>query len=131
MTVNIVKPHFPEFVTQELWDMYPRGGDLPPDGPDQPSAQHPYALALRRFFETDEMPESGIRGLRRGYLGCVTYADRQLGKLLDVLEGTRLLENTIVAYTADHGEMLGKFGMWWKCSLYEDSAREPRSRYVH
>jgi choline-sulfatase len=125
LTVNIVKPHFPEFVTQELWDMYPHGGDLPRYGPDQPSANHPFALALRRFFETSEITESDIRGLRRGYLGCVTHVDRQLGRLLDVLEGTDLLKNTMVAYTADHGEMLGKFGMWWKCSLYEDSARVP------
>ena len=42
-----------------------------------------------------------------------------------MLEGTGLMKNTLVAYTADHGEMLGKFGMWWKCSLYEDSARVP------
>jgi choline-sulfatase len=125
LTVNIVKPHFPEFVTRELWDMYPHGGDLPRYGPDQPSANHPFALALRRFFETNEISGPDIRGLRRGYLGCVTHADRQLGRLLDVLEGTGLLKNTVVAYTADHGEMLGKFGMWWKCSLYEDSARVP------
>jgi len=124
-TVNIGDPHFPEFVTKELWDMYPNGGDLPRYGPDQPSANHPFALALRKFFQTDEFPEASIRGLRRGYLGKVTYADRQLGRLLDVLEGTGLLKNTVVAYTADHGEMLGKFGMWWKCSLYEDSARVP------
>jgi choline-sulfatase len=125
LTVNIVKPHFPEFVTQELWEMYPHGGTLPRYGPDQPSANHPFALAMRRFFETNEFSEADIRGLRRGYLGCVTQVDRQLGRLLDVLEGTGLLKNTVVAYTADHGEMLGKFGMWWKCSLYEDSARVP------
>ena len=116
---------FPEFVTQELWEMYPHGGTLPRYGPDQPSANHRFALAMRRFFETNEFSDADIRGLRRGYLGCVTQVDRQLGRLLDVLEGTGLLKNTVVAYTADHGEMLGKFGMWWKCSLYEDSARVP------
>jgi choline-sulfatase len=31
----------------------------------------------------------------------------------------------VVIYTSDHGEMLGKFGMWWKCSMYEDSLRVP------
>jgi choline-sulfatase len=51
--------------------------------------------------------------------------DRQLGRLLDALEATGLRENTLVIYTSDHGEMLGKFGMWWKCSLYEDSVRVP------
>jgi len=125
LTVNILKPHFPFFVTQELWEIYPHGADLPRYGPDQATANHPFALYLRSFFETADMPESAIRGLRRGYLGCVTEADRQLGRLLDALEGTGLIKNTLVAYTADHGEMLGKFGMWWKCSLYEDSARVP------
>lgn len=125
LDVNIVAPHFPVYVTQELWDMYPQGGDLPRYGRDQESARHPYAEDLRRHFETDQTSEEQTRGIRRGYLGCITEADRQLGKLLDVLERTGLLQNTIVAYTSDHGDMMGKFGMWWKCSLYEDSARVP------
>jgi choline-sulfatase len=125
MDVNLDNPHFPHYVTQELWDKYPQGEDLPAYGADSDSANHPYALDLRAHFQTGEFTESQIRGLRRGYLGCVTYVDQELGRLLDVLEETRLMENTIVVYTSDHGEMLGKFGMWWKCSLYEDSARVP------
>jgi len=125
LTVNIIKPHFPVYDTQELWDMYPHGGTLPPYGPDQPTANHPFALSLRRFFQTSKFPETNIRGLRRGYLGCVTFVDRQLGRVLDALKGAGLLDNTVVAYTADHGEMLGKFGMWWKNNLYEDAARVP------
>ena len=92
---------------------------------EQASAQHPFALALRQHFETADISEAATRGLRRGYLGCVTEVDRQLGRILDALERTGLAENTVVAYTSDHGEMLGKFGMWWKCSLYEDSTRVP------
>ncbi len=125
LAVNILKPHFPQMVTQELWDMYPNGGTLPRYGTDQATAQHPFAVSLRRHFETSEMTEAQIRGLRRGYLGCVTEADRQLGKLLDALDRSGQVENTMIAYTSDHGEMLGKFGMWWKCSLYDDSARIP------
>jgi choline-sulfatase len=48
-----------------------------------------------------------------------------MGRLLDALKQAGLEERTVVVYTSDHGEMLGKFGMWWKCSLYEDSARVP------
>lgn len=125
VSVNTSKPHFPNEVTQELWDMYKDHADWPAHGTDCESANHPYARDLRKHFRTDEFKPEWIRGLRRGYYGCVTYLDRQLGTLLDVLEETGQLDNTVVAYTSDHGEMLGKFGMWWKCSLYDDSARVP------
>ena len=125
VAVNINKPHFPHHVTPEMWDLYPEGGDLPEHSVDCDSAQHPYAQDLRAHFETDAFSEEQVRGLRRGYLGCVTFVDEQLGKLLGALERTGQLVSTNVIYTSDHGEMLGKFGMWWKCSLYEDSARVP------
>jgi choline-sulfatase len=125
LSINIGPPHFPHFVTQELWDMYPDGGDMPEFGSECLSANHPYARDLRDHFQMDTFSEKDIRGLRRGYLGCVTYVDRQIGRLLDTLEETGQLEDTVFVYTSDHGEMLGKFGMWWKCSMYEDSVRIP------
>ncbi|NUN94817.1 MAG: sulfatase-like hydrolase/transferase, partial [Candidatus Omnitrophica bacterium] len=125
LDLNLVKPHFPHFVSQELWDHYADHEDLPQYGREVETAQHPFAQDLRAHFQTDQFTESQTRGLRRGYYGCVAFIDRQLGRVLDVLEETGLSERTIVAYTSDHGEMLGKFGMWWKCSLYEDSARVP------
>lgn len=125
LELNLSKPHFPHMVTEELWNLYPQGEDLPLYGAECESANHPYARDLRTHFQTDRFDPDRIRGLRRGYLGCVTYIDRQVGKVLDVLESEGLLANTVVAYTTDHGEMLGKFGLWWKCSLYEDSVRVP------
>lgn len=125
MEVNLGAPHFPHFVTQAEWDAYPNGGDLPRFGRDQASAQHPIAQDLRRHFETDLFAEADVRGLRRGYLGCISFVDSQLGRLLDAYDRLGLRRDTVVVYTSDHGEMLGKFGMWWKCSLYEDSVRVP------
>jgi len=125
LEVNVVKPHFPHKVTKELWDMYEGHEDMPEYLLDCEPAQHPYARDLRAHFQTEKFTENSTRKLRRGYYGCVTYVDRQLGRLLDTLEETELLDNTVVVYTSDHGEMLGKFGMWWKCSLYEDSSRVP------
>ncbi|NOY81915.1 MAG: sulfatase-like hydrolase/transferase [Kiritimatiellaeota bacterium] len=125
LAINTGAPHFPHFAPSEFWDMYPQGADLPEYGPDAASARHPVARDLRAHFETDRFAEFQVRGLRRGYLACVSWVDRQLGRLLDALEARGLRERTNVVYTADHGEMLGKFGMWWKCSLYEDSVRVP------
>jgi len=125
LIVCITAPHFPHVTTGELWDLYADCGDLHPYGKEQESAQHPYARDLRDHFETEQFAEEQMRGLRRGYLSCVTFVDRQLGRLLECLEQNGLQSSTNVIYTADHGEMLGKFGMWWKCSLYEDSIRIP------
>ena len=124
MEINLNAPHFPHHVTQELWDMYASDADLPEYGEETESARHQYARDLRRHFGTDAM-EPVIREHRRGYFGRVTWVDRQLGRLLDALETNGLMERTSVVYTSDHGEMLGKFGMWWKGSMYEDSLRVP------
>lgn len=124
-TVNTGNPHFPHFVTQELWDMYPEGGDLPAHGINEDTAKHPAAQSLRDHFQTETFSKEQARGLRRGYLGCVTWTDAALGQLIDALESTGQLKDTVIVYCSDHGEMLGKFGMWWKCSLYEDSMRVP------
>jgi choline-sulfatase len=123
--VNTLKPHFPHNVTAELWEKYEDHEDLPAHGRDAASANHPYAADLRKHFQTDAFKEEQVRGLRRGYYGCVTFTDSLIGRLLDTLNAEGLTQNTVFAYSSDHGEMLGKFGMWWKSSLYEDSARVP------
>jgi choline-sulfatase len=125
MVVNISNPHFPHTARPELWDMYSDKEDLPLFGSECESAQHPYAEVMRRHFETDLFTEEQIRGLRRGYYACITFVDQQLGRLTKALESASLSDSTNVVYSSDHGEMLGKFGMWWKCNLYEDSVRIP------
>lgn len=125
LTVNLTAPHFPHYTTPERWTEYADAGDLPDLGVDEPSASHPYAADLRRHFQTEGFSEEQIRGLRRGYLGCIAFVDEQLGRLLDTLDATRQCDDTVVIYTSDHGEMLGTFGMWWKCSMFEDSLRVP------
>lgn len=125
ISINIGAPHFPHLVTQERWDRYAEAADLPRYGPEEPTANHPYARDLRDYFSTDGFTEEQVRGLRRGYLGCVDYVDQQLGRVLDAIQTTGLDNDTLVIYTSDHGEMLGTFGMWWKCSMYEDSVRVP------
>ncbi len=125
LSVNINHPHFPHYTSRNLWDLYPQGGDLPDYGEESESANHPRAREVREHFQTDQFTEAQVRGQRRGYLACVTFADRQLARLVEALKNAGLYDDTNVIYTSDHGEMLGKFGMWWKCSLYEDASRIP------
>jgi choline-sulfatase len=125
MVINLMKPHFPLWTNREFWEMYQEGVGLPEYGADCNSAQHPYAADLRCYFETNQFTNEQILGLRRGYFGCVSFIDRQIGRIMDTMEQSDLQGNTNLIYTADHGEMLGKFGLWWKSSMNDDSIRIP------
>ena len=69
-------------------------------------------------------PES-LRRLRRAYYGLVTYLDDKVGGLLATLEETGLLDNTVVVFTSDHGDMLCEKEMVQKRCFYEWSCRVP------
>ena len=59
------------------------------------------------------------------YYGMVTYVDEEFGRILKKLDDLGLRDNTIILYTADHGEMLGDRGIWYKNSFYDGSASIP------
>src|SRR5262249_49357196 len=62
---------------------------------------------------------------RAAYYGMVTELDEYVGEMIDDLERAGALNNTIIIYTADHGEMLGDHGLWLKRALFEGAARVP------
>ncbi len=125
VAINMLAPHFPHYCREKLWEKYAFAEDLPELGIEQESAQHPRAIESRVHFQTETFSDADIRGLRRGYYACIDYLDQQLGRVIDTVNRIGLGESTNIIYASDHGEMLGKFGMWWKCSLYEDSVRIP------
>ncbi len=62
---------------------------------------------------------------REAYYACVDFVDDCIGELMDGLEQAGLLENTIVIYTSDHGEMAGLHGLWGKVVHFEPSVGVP------
>ena len=71
------------------------------------------------------MRDDHRRNARHAYYGMISYIDAKMGALLETLEKTGLAENTIVVFTADHGEMMGERGMWYKQHFFEWAARVP------
>ena len=63
--------------------------------------------------------------VRKHYAACVTYADAQVGRLLERLRQTGAAENTIVILWGDHGWHLGEHAVWGKHALFEESLRSP------
>jgi arylsulfatase A-like enzyme len=60
-----------------------------------------------------------------GYYAHITALDEQFGRVIDALEKTGQLENTIVVYTSDHGDMLGSQGWTNKQLPFDESTRVP------
>lgn len=65
-----------------------------------------------------------------GYFGACEAIDADFGRLLAYLKSAGLEEDTIIAFTSDHGEMLGSHGLMTKGVCFEESIRVPMSIYV-
>ena len=63
--------------------------------------------------------------VRKHYAACVSYADEQIGQILQRLDELELRKNTIVVLWGDHGWHLGEHAIWGKHSLFEESLRSP------
>jgi arylsulfatase A-like enzyme len=79
--------------------------------------REPHALKRPAGFD--------IRALTALYYGAVTWADAMVGRMLRALENSGLAEDTIVVFTADHGDNLGSHHQWNKGVLLEESIRVP------
>ncbi len=66
----------------------------------------------------------------RAYLASVSYADAQLGRLLDALDDSPYADNTIIVLWSDHGWHLGEKEHWRKATLWEQVTRVPLIIYA-
>ena len=71
------------------------------------------------------LTEEEVRRARRAYLANVSYFDSKIGDLIQILNETGHLDDTVVIVTADHGDMQGERGLWYKMIFFELSARIP------
>ncbi|MGH2356044.1 MAG: sulfatase-like hydrolase/transferase [Chloroflexota bacterium] len=126
LVASLLTPHFPLIAPEEYYSQYsPHHVDMPAVPPAGDDVVHPAHARMRHFFGLDGLTDEQIHRARAAYYGLVTYTDTKVGQLLAALAETGFAENTLVVYTADHGEMAGEHGLWWKNSFYEESARVP------
>ncbi len=128
LTVSFTNPHDPWEVRRRHWELYADRAIDPPAVAAIPRNQaDPHSLRLRDMSGTDERPltASEILAARRAYYAAVSYMDERVGEVLAALSDSGLRDETVIAFTADHGEMGGERGLWFKMSFYDGSARVP------
>ena len=128
LTVSFTHPHDPYVARQCFWDLYEDCPALLPEVAAIPyEAQDPHSKRLLDSFDFGnfEIGEEHIRRARRAYFANISYLDEKIGRLLDTLRRCRMAEDTVVIFCADHGDMLGERGLWYKMSFFDGSARIP------
>ena len=128
LTVSFTHPHPPFVITEDYWNRYRRNDiDMPSVAAIPPDAQDPYShwLHIAHGGDMHTVTDEHVRQARHAYYGMISYLDDKIGRMMKVLEETRLDENLIVVFASDHGEMLGERGMWYKQTFYEWSVRVP------
>ncbi len=63
--------------------------------------------------------------IRQNYAAIIENIDRQIGRFIDAVAARGELENTVVVFSSDHGEMLGDHGLWSKTRYYQQSVGIP------
>jgi choline-sulfatase len=128
LMASFTHPHNPFVTTQEFWDLYDHDKIELPGVPHIPIADRdPWSQRYAYTIREDEhnVTEQDLRNARHAYYGMVSYFDSLIGRILKALDDGGFTENTYVFVVADHGEMLGERGTWFKFLPYEWSARVP------
>ena len=121
LKLSLLQPHYPFFTDQKRLDYY---YDKVPIFVDKP-CEHP-VLSMSQIETPVNLTDDEIRKATATYYGMIETIDTYYGQLLDALKDAgEDLDEWIIIYLSDHGEMLGEHGIWEKARFYEGSVRVP------
>jgi choline-sulfatase len=128
LVASFTHPHDPYVTPKRFWDLYPDDAiDLPRVPFIPPEKRDPHSRRLYEQYDRGEIAvsDADIRRARHAYYGSISYLDERVAEVLAALERASLADDTVVLFLADHGDMLGERGLWYKMSFYDWSARVP------
>jgi choline-sulfatase len=117
--VSFVGPHDPFDAPKEYADRY-RDKKMPPPIPAQTEGKSRDYTRRQSNMSAEQITKT-----RQMYCAAVELIDDQVGGIIEALEKRGMLDNTVIVFTSDHGEMLGDHGLYTKGLGYEQSIRVP------
>lgn len=130
LAVGILRPHLPFGAPAKYMEPYINAQLPATPHPEKPTGNTTWHnsgefMKYHRWGRNPNQDAQFAIEVRKHYAACVTYADAQIGRLLDELESVGAKENTIVVLWGDHGWHLGEHAIWGKHALFEESLRSP------
>ena len=114
LKVSFARPHSPYDPPERIWRRYQDAGAAAGGG----GALGHRALRRGAGRESDawhgDLGADQVRRSRQGYYGSVTFVDEQIGRILEALTRRRLMEQTLIVFFSDHGDMMGDHHLWRK-----------------
>lgn len=125
LRVSFHAPHVPCRVPKEYF-IDPDKIDLPLPSEEELKSKPRFEREQLRFYAGGlDLTKEQIGTCRGTYYGMVSLMDAQVGRLVEVLKKTGVLDNTIIAINSDQGFQLGEHGLWKKRVLYEQNVCVP------
>jgi arylsulfatase A-like enzyme len=127
LAVGLYRPHTPFVAPKSYFEMYPLEKIKVPTVPEGYLETLPKGAigSINRKKDQINLPDKLARQAIQAYYASITFADAQLGLILDALDETELTKNTIVVFTSDHGYHMGEHGHYQKTTLFENADRVP------
>lgn len=130
LAVGIIRPHLPFGAPAKYMESY-ADAKLPPiPHPEKPEGKTTWHgsgefMKYNRFGKDPRKDPEFAEEVRKHYAACVSYADAQVGKIMERMEALGLADDTAVILWGDHGWHLGEHSVWGKHTLFEESLRSP------
>jgi arylsulfatase A-like enzyme len=130
---SFVQPHHP-FVVPAPYDTMYDPARMPPPLWDPAEVAHwPEAYQKKHFSRSGGHEAIGMDGItiaewqrvRAYYYGMISLIDKQVGRMIEVLQRRGMLEETLILFTSDHGEMLGDHHLVFKGTTYDEVTAVP------
>ena len=127
LAVGLYRPHTPYVAPKKYFAMHPIDKIELPTVPDDyyDTIPEPARKSVTRKKEHLELKDDIRRQVLQSYYASISFADAQVGRILDALEVTGLEENTIVLFTSDHGYHMGEHGHYQKTTLFQNATHVP------
>ena len=124
---SFIKPH-PPFEAPVPWSRLYRLIEMMP--PHLPPDSETFLSYWNHFQNRYKYRDQGcdmnlLRLMRAAYYATISQIDYQIGRILNRLEAQGILDQTLILFTSDHGEMLGDFNCYGKRSFLDSAARVP------
>lgn len=124
---SFIHPH-PPLAPPNPWHKLYRSSSVPyPLVPENSESLLTFINKVQnRFKHRDQRIDGNLVRLQKAYYyACISFVDYQIGKILECLEKQKILDDTLILFTSDHGEYLGDYNCFGKRSMHDASSKVP------